>query len=500
MTHQSGKHSPLLRLNLDVFLYIISTLDAAALSRLSQTCHALHDIIEDHGWKSLWISSSSSSSPPDELIVSKEKGKHYNKYKRYLQVDKAWATKQFRCSQFNLPTVTTLGGKVEKHQPQPLLLLTPLALMLFTGSEMRLWPNSVLQRNSPVQLKHAQVFYLNNPAGLDNKRRPGAAPMALWDISACTQVDKAGEYIALGRLNGLVEIIRLSTAKQQLRQRERVMVNLVWLWTETSSIQAMHACSSSGLLAIASKRGSVALFNYSLQGRKGIKVRLLEQWSTGSRPWSVLICEKWLAIGVSDVEPVLFYPLQDNSHRPEQTIRLATGNPKTTSAYALQTKTVAGRTMLLAGCYDGVLRSYDVDALLSLSLQETNLLPQEQMRDRFDPSAIYCLCVGIGQRGEDVAAGTARHGVCKVFRSTDVESDSYSMFAAHPSQSPTYSVVGQYDRLFGVTDSQFWQIDLRPAAFLISVDKQQQRQRQQDRQTLAFYRHGEMILEESSVC
>jgi len=494
--HQGGNVSPLARMNLDVLICIASKLDTASLSRLSQTCRSLYAFTEDHGWKSLWLSSAGTSKPGgvvipiDDDAMSSRAGR---KYKQYFRVDKAWATKTFQCHQSRLPFVATPNGKVEKHQPQPLLLLTPMALLLFTGSEMRVWHSPILRKKAPLQFKQAQVFYLTNPAGLDSKGRPGTASLALWDISACTQLDESGEYIAIGRLNGLVEIIRLSSTKQYPRQKQRVLVNLVWLWRDTTtstSIQAMHACPFSGLLAIAGKNGSIALFKFNLS--KGFKtaIDLLEQWSVGSRPWSVWINQSaWLAVGVSDIEPVLLYPLHEVTGRPGLAIHLGTSSAKVTSVYALQIKTIAGKCTLLAGCYDGVLREYNIDE--ALASPQTTILPQSQLRDRFDPSAIYCLCVGIGQGGgKDVAAGTARHGVCKVFRSTGVESDSWSMFAAHPSQSPTYSLVGQHDRLFGVTDALFWQIDLRPGIPPAPTEGR-------GHHTLAFYQHGDMILEKS---
>lgn len=498
--HQGGNVNLLVRMNLDVLICIASNLDTTSLSRLSQTCRSLYNFTEEHGWKSLWLSSAGASSMGDAAILSSNDASSPavlssagSKYKQCFRVDKAWATKTFHCQQARLPFVATPSGKVEKHQPQPLLLLTPTALLLFTGSEMRVWSSSTLRKGAAVQLEEAQIFYLTNPAGLDSKRRPGTPALALWDICACTQIDVLGEYIAIGRLNGMVEIIRFKSTKWHPRQKQRVQVNLVWLWrdlTTSTSIQAMHGCPSSGLLAIAGKNGSMALFKCVLQ--KGVKASfdLLIQWKVDSRPWSVWVHEsQWLAIGVSDVEPVLLYPLQEGSSRLGTAIHLGTSSARATSVYALQTKMVAGRCTLLAGCYDGVLREYNITEAL-LFPPRTSILPQRQLRDRFDPSAIYSLCLGVGQRGEDVAAGTARYGVCKVFRSTGVESDSWSMFAAYPSQSPTYSIVGQHDRLFGVTDALFWQIDLRPGVAPAPSDGQ-------DNHTLALYKHGDMVLEKS---
>lgn len=290
------------------------------------------------------------------------------------------------------------------------------------------------------------------------------------------------------------------------------MVNLLWIWrdpTSLTSIQAIHASSLSNLLAVAGKNGLITLFKVECKEMK-TSVELVHQWNVGSRPWSIWVQDSsWIAIGTNGVNPIVLYRLKKETNcRPEdEPIRLSAGTTKVTSVYALQSRSLAnGVCQLLAGCYDGVLRLYHVDlALFSSRKQQQQqmkqpILPQRQMRDRFDPSAIYCLSLNVGFNSQQIAAGTARHGVCKFFQASDnqtsreeEEKQSWSIFAAHPSQSPTYSLVGQYNRLFGVTDAIFWQIDLRYNAADVSTTTTSFDL--QDRQTLAFYRHGDMYLD-----
>ena len=93
-----------------------------------------------------------------------------------------------------------------------------------------------------------------------------------------------------------------------------------------------------------------------------------------------------------------------------------------------------------------------------------------------------------------------------LFRS-DIERPGWSMFAAHPSQSPTYSLAGNIDRIFGVTDQKLWQVDLRIGAGhidqinlndqLIKLNKTKEYELEKGK--LAYYRHSDMLLEHSEL-
>jgi len=510
------KKEKLARLNLDVLICIASHLDITSISRLSQTSRFFLDFVESHGWKAHCMGRGISSHRDETIstrnstaiirsISSSSASSAFSpsaSFKLILQADKAWGTKTFRSYQTRLPFATNPNGKVERQRPQPLLLFAPLGLFLFTGSEMRLWHKDLLQNLKPLQMKQAQVFYLTNPAGLD-KQTSNNGSSALWDICACTRLDHDGRHIAIGRLNGLVEIVKISKSKNHSRQRGKMIVNLVWIWRDitcSTSIQSMHASSSSGLLAIAGKNGNVALFRLALK-ESNVQANLVEHWSVGSRPWSVWVeGSSWLAVGTNGSEPIILFPLEEQTCKTGYPIRLSTGRTKWTSVYAMQSRLIEGKCHLLAGCYDGTLRDYNVDLVLSRHYSAKSppselLLPSSQYRDRFDPSAIYCLSAGVGQGGQDIAAGTARHGVCKFFRITAPlrEEESWSMFAAHPCESPTYSIVGQYNRLFGVTDAIFWQLDTRTAAVFSPPSDGRS-----DQKTMAFYRHGDMIIDRTS--
>jgi WD40 repeat protein len=509
-------------LNSDVLLCIVSHLDVLSLTRLGQTNGHLFRFVEEHGWKGWCVDRGirlyREASIPIQTtrrvaVTSNSILDVLSPYRALLRADRSWEKKEFRSFQSPLPLDINSKGKVDRNRPRPILLLTKKGLFLFTGSVMRFWSKDVLQTFQSVCLDDAQVFYLSNPAGLEKKSgdESGGGGLggssALWDICACAQLDAKDRYIAIGRLNGLVEIIKISSAGKKGRRKGegeggggRVVINLVWYWKDmarATSIQSMHASPSSGILAVAGKKGNIALFHTGVKGGN-IQVDLIEHWNIGSRPWSIWVEEaKWLAVGSEGLEPVILYPLHSHTYKPGKSIRLLTSaKPKSTSVYALNTNRSSGKAVLLAGCYDGTLRLYDVEAAFRGSTKAT-LAPLSLHSDRFDPSAIYCLTTDVGINGQMVAAGTARHGVCRFFQTAptaqreEEEEESWSMFGTESSQSPTYSLAGQFNRLFGVTDAVFWQVDVRPVPPTFSLSKDSRGQRD----VKAYYRHGEMIID-----
>lgn len=459
---EEGSVHSLATLHLDVLLDIAAHLDITSLARLGQTCRQLADFVEKNGWREYCLRRSVNTTRVQILSGndSVDTGKERLQCKQALQLDRAWARKSFRISQVPLPIATTsigtgYGVKKERHPALPSLLLTPTGLYLFTGSEMRLWTARSLQATQAIQLEQAQLFRLTNPANLDlrwdgSKARPrqehDSSSSALWDICACTRLDQSGSRLAIGRLNGLIEIIELSKGAGDGNHIDTMKVNLAWICRDFQmagvSIQAMHASPKSNLLAIAAKDGTIVLFRISskrVQNRRTLQVKLVDQWSIGCRPWSIWVQgNKWLTIGINADEPILVYALDHKTSRATKVCRLGLERPHKTSVYAMQgSRDADGREHLLAGCFDGVLRRYDMLAVLSRSPSLSAVRPVWHNRDRFDPSPIYCILDGVDQGGSAVACGTARHGICKFYQTTSpqVEEESWSLFAADQSHS-----------------------------------------------------------------
>lgn len=283
-----------------------------------------------------------------------------------------------------------------------------------------------------------------------------------------------------------------------------------------------------------------------------------QQATKVGRVWSLLLggsdSHRWLSVGITGTKPILIYPIDSITSRPLEPYYLSS-NGRQTSVYALSSMTIENSVipnyLLFAGCYDGGVRVYDTRKILkdleklsstelkvennenhksdleesiltsgvltSLTLEEISneknsqtsrlkeksmesrtLEPIKILKDKFDDSPIYNLQLG-GGGNKFIMAGTARNGLVRFFEWGEVE-NGFSIFAAHPSttSSPTYALVTDYDRVFGCTDTKFWELDFRP----VGLPGEDKGEREGDRLksealvgSRAYYNHGDMVLE-----
>lgn len=186
-------------------------------------------------------------------------------------------------------------------------------------------------------------------------------------------------------------------------------------------------------------------------------------------------------------------------------------NPQVLSAYAVTSSNSSDNPtfpphFLFAGCYDGLVRIWDLrqlddrltgdagDAAATGSQREpvSILLPEQRYTDRYDPSPVYSIVLGVGSKSDGFAIGTARHGIVKLFEmGKDAQGSAQSqtaiawdqgqgreengravprprpregstMYPPAPSADfPTYSVVGEHGRLFGAGAGRLWEFDAR---------------------------------------
>lgn len=552
-------------LNADVLAIILSYLDLQSMARLEQTCTYMKTFVEQFGWNR--ILSTELRTLNDDLARAR---RPMILAKELLRINTAWKTRTFVASQCNLNNAPSHGKGTEtgnaadsSNQSVPFcqLHLLPHGLILLMGSEMRYWPNSELDKRLPISMKNSSSFKLENPANLDsrwiaqhqirNERRARfKSPIgttAIWDICASAILDVQGSLIALARVNGLIEIIKMDVCKGV-----QARIHLTWFWTDLMNsgvaIQTLASCPNSGLLAICAKQGDVWLL--SIQKRQttihqkrhkagSLEVRAISQWKVSHRIWSACFAKvssnkgpqrfpSWLAIGTASREGIFIYSLRSESSECVATLHCDGASIYSIKAVEIDCgenfengHKIEGKLdeILFAGCYDGKLRTFNA----SKAIEGNALNAMSTMQDKYDPSAIYCLLTGTGQDGMQIAAGTARHGVVKMFdlreaiREKDRENSAndlpipaserqgWSLFAAHPSRSPTYSLAGNFDRLFGVTDQKIWQIDLRNGADqndqMIWNDQivkvKETKDYELDRGKLAYYRHSDMLLEHS---
>lgn len=482
-------------LGVDILRLIVRHLDVASLARLERTSKSFQCFAHTQGWHVL-------AGHGQRKYIVGDPGTS----KDFVSIDCAWATRTFRRSQGVLPPPPSMGGRGQEGVVAPLstLLLTVHGLFLVLRSEMRFWSSEQLAAHQP--LRTGQLINLANPAGLDVHWKDDVASSAdglpatsaLWDITSCTQLDESGCLLALGRANGLIEVISV----HKTRPSAHVSVNLVWVFSRMlgkASVQAMHACAHGHLLVAVYKEGHVMCFSTERMVSKRAHGVLVSSWTLGCRLWSVHLGggddmhkqAQWLAVGTS-TDNIVVYRVENQL--PTASVRLDCHG---SAVYALESARLDGRStsgnvhILFAGCFDGILRQFDVRR----ALQEGHKEALRIFRDRFDTSAIYCLAYGVGAGGNHIAAGTARHGMVKVFDPWNIstrslrEAQGWSMYAAQASKSPTYSLAAQHDRIFGVTDSKLWQIDLRRQSVFA--------ERESPETTIAFYRHFDMILDSS---
>ncbi|PWN33710.1 uncharacterized protein FA14DRAFT_156394 [Meira miltonrushii] len=546
----------LAQLNADVFATILSFLDIGSMARLEQTCTYVRNFIQQFGWTRLLNSDLRALSE-----VQARKGRAIPA-KEVLRINLAWKSRTFLVSQCDLDNTShgkiNEGGKMTESSstsvPFCQLHLLPHGLILLMGSEMRYWPNTELEKRQPITMENCTLFKLENPANLDKRwitqhqrsksrkaRNQGViAASAVWDICASAVLNKQGTLIALARVNGLIEIVQMEARKGGMPAR----VHLAWFWPDhlnsSVTIQTLASCPDSGLLAVCGKQGEVWLL--SIRKRQPLRqhkvahgtldIRGLSHWKVNERIWSACFaktktshkCPPWIAIGTGGREGVLIYSLKTKI--PEC---IATLHCNGRSIYSIKTDSMKCNEgisdILYAGCFDGKLRTFDVTK--AIHTNESNAV--SVMYDKYDPSAMYCLLTGIGQDGMQIAAGTARHGVVKMFDvreafkctedtakppdqnnsldTLDIERQGWSLFAAHPSRSPTYSLAGDFDRIFGVTDQKLWQVDLRNRAGHINqmtssdqlVKANTKKEYELEKGKLTYYRHSDMLLEHSNL-
>lgn len=556
---KSTKVNHLAHINADVFTTILSFLDIGSMASLEQTCTYVRDFIQQFGWTRL-LNSDLRALNEDHV----RKG-HSIPAKEILRINLAWKSRTFLVTQCDLDNAAhgkmTEGGNttesISTSVPFCQLHMLSHGLILLMGSEMRYWPNAKLQKRQPITMENCLLFKMENPANLDKRwiaqhqrRKSGKErnkndirASAVWDICASAVLNKQGTLIALARVNGLIEIVQIEVRKSGMQAR----VHLAWFWPDQMNsnviIQTLASCPNSGLLAICGKQGEVWLV--SVRKRESVRqhkvahgaldIRPLSYWKVEDRIWSACFAKtstshgypSWIAIGTGGREGVLIYSLK--ASLPE---RIATLHCNGRSIYSIKTdnmKCSGGISQILhAGCFDGKLRTFDVTK--AISIKETNAV--SVMYDKYDPSAMYCLLTGTGQDGMQIAAGTARHGVVKMFDvrealnctnqeenttklpdknnaidMPDIERQGWSMFAAHPSRSPTYSLAGGFDRIFGVTDQKLWQVDLRNRAGDLDqissstqlVNVKAKKDYEMEKGKLAYYRHSDMLLEHSNL-
>ncbi|SPO24207.1 uncharacterized protein UTRI_03475 [Ustilago trichophora] len=262
-----------------------------------------------------------------------------------------------------------------------------------------------------------------------------------------------------------------------------------------------------------------------------------------TRAWSVLLGPTWVAVGMTGEHAVYLYPFTRSESGMELKEPYYVANTgQHTSVYAMATASAGSNIpefLLFAGFYDGVVRVYDTRQLHTepdaMDMQDLNealspllngnyqrrrrrvrkeLDPIAIFREDYDTDAIYSLTFA-GPQSNLLIVGGARHSKVRIFdvsslREYDVpllsapagvqgrkkgaeeERGDWTAFALANTDSPQYGVVGNADRIIGVTDRKLWWFDFGLPLLERDVE------RDEDAGKVAFFRHRDGVLSYSS--
>ena len=321
-------------------------------------------------------------------------------------------------------------------------------------------------------------------------------------ITAMACEDDTGDVI-VGHVTGLLQKCRITSDKGK-----RPEMRSISRYTHSPhAIQALDI-SKSGLMACvtADKGGTVSLYKLASPWLEPYT------WKLRNKPWSMMLdpsgkSPRWLAVGQSGHSPLLVYELGEDGlpTSTEDPIHLL-GNEWSTAVYGFTspppTSPIGNAAhIIVSAWYDGYARLHD--------LRRPSRQPVLTLEDPFADVPLYSVACG-GGAGCTVAAGTARHGLVRLWdiRSAkdDIKSGS-SLFGPGKDNSPVYGLHMEHDRLFGVTDKRAWMLEFgqpTPSIWKQPVDRgysyrngRQCGRSQQQESTASdvyYYRHAEMRL------
>lgn len=405
-------------------------------------------------------------------------------------------------------------------------------------STVSLWSAANLEQPTGISTAFPATFSLLPPGQSHD------SATAWQDISAMQVI--AHGLVAIGRANGQMEVWRAASGETKDNNPALIATlcdNGNDAFAPSGTLECLSYLGSHMLLAGAWKNGSIAIFDLTdvvataaaaANSGQTTAMRPLPycHWTAESRPWSIHLGVHsrshlrqgeptsshpppvWLAVGCQGVD-FLYVHRDILSASPPAKVSLRTSN-KHESAPHLSTYAMASSTPssgldvavfppnhLYAGCYDGMVRVWDVESTPPMEDEAVDtpyLLPlPPRYIDRYDPSPIYSMTLGVGPQSHSIAIGTTRHGIVKLFRVDEDSQHTKRQEEPHPNEGfslyhapprgdfPTYSIAGEHGRVFCVGQGRVWEFDARPRSAQPALTDQ----------SVGWYYHGQMELRET---
>lgn len=552
--HARGKAShsaALLSLPTELLSQIFQHLDLSTLATLCLVSRSVRRSVDSIGWAT-WLKNPEaqrhrvlSEGIPSEL--ERKRPRHKERLKQLLQIDDAWSRRTFGARQIFFDSLPyPIGDHGRRHQDArgrsrqafALVCLSKQGLGLAVRSCLAFWTSPALREHAGIRSRKPQVFQLFH----DVKQR--GQPSAWEDITAIEAVSEIGQgglLLAVGRLNGRLELWKLPSRRDKQR-RATLLDSMPGPNGRLSSVQRLSHLASHKLLAAVWKDGTISLLKIANFGERGQDSKLPEErpWTLWRRwrranavPWTIHLGfsgtgpdQFWLAVGCHGDRPVLLYRKWSSHGTTGASDGLVEGpvleyeplceeflDRKQLAVYAMDSlrplpatsfpKGLTSPQELFIGCYDGSVRVLDLrDGLI-----------KAVYRDVYDDSPVYSLALGIGKSSTSIAVGTARHGVVKIYehpkdRQADVagepmahrssshhggvaREEGWSIFPPIPTAScPTYSIAGEHGRLFCAGVDRIWEFDAR----INMSSRKGESVNDETLQSVAWYQHREMDL------
>lgn len=379
-------------------------------------------------------------------------------------------------------------------------------MVISSGSELTTYTFAG-SRALPVEEACARPQAFRDRYGRTCHEQLGRHPHDIITALAC---EEGTGDIVVGHVSGLLQKCRITAQ----RGRRPEILSTSRYSHSRCAVQALDT-TKSGLLACVSsqKGGAVSLYKLASPWQEP------NTWNLLNKPWSLKLepsskTPHWLAVGQSGPSPLLVYALGEDGSPSDKDdpIRLL-GNEWSTAVYGFasppSTSNIGHASQVLVSAwYDGYVRVHDLrrpsrQAVLSLE-------------DPYADVPLYSVACG-GGAGCTIVAGTARHGLVRVWDLRAARSDKTSgssLFGPGKDSSPVYGLYMEHDRLFAVTDRRAWMLEFGQSGATDRTQNQKQRnhalngygykygqgrrgaqqQAADDASGVYYYRHAEMRL------